>query len=536
MYKKMETSNLYINPSLNSKQQIRFIKLLRTSPKMLFSMNLFAYFVVPSFIPILVTITYLKWLSSSSRTHKNLPPSPWKLPIIRNLHLVGKNYHRSLRKLARKHGPLMLMHLGSVPVVVVSTAHAAQEILKTNELVFLDRGESDIIRKITYGGKDIALSNYGEYWRQLRSIVVLHLLSNKSVQSFQQVREEEMTLMIEKIQETCGSNSVVNFTKLILSFSNDVMCRVALGRKYNGKKFNTMVEQFKQLVVAFSVGQYIPSLSWVDELRGLHARSQKIAKEFDEFLEGVIEERLCIDTKESVDHQDRSFIDILLEKQKEDESGFQFSRDTIKAVILDIFVAATDTTFTALEWAFSELLRNPLVMKTLQKEVNLLAQGKPKINEGDIGKLEYLDAVLKETMRLHAPAPIIPRASSQDVQIMGYEIETGTRIVINVWAIGRDPAIWEEPEEFRPERFLNTSSYDYKGSHFEFIPFGAGRRGCPGTQFANTLIKLALANVVYKFDLALPGGENMDMSESTALTVHRLNHLLLVATPRSKLN
>ncbi|KAJ0873697.1 putative cytochrome P450 [Helianthus annuus] len=513
----METSNLYINPSLNSKQQIRFIKLLRTSPKMLFSMNLFAYFVVPSFIPILVTITYLKWLSSSSRTHKNLPPSPWKLPIIRNLHLVGKNYHRSLRKLARKHGPLMLMHLGSVPVVVVSTAHAAQEILKTNELVFLDRGESDIIRKITYGGKDIALSNYGEYWRQLRSIVVLHLLSNKSVQSFQQVREEEMTLMIEK---------------------NPRNMWVALGRKYNGKKFNTMVEQFKQLVVAFSVGQYIPSLSWVDKLRGLHARSQKIAKEFDEFLEGVIEERLCIDTKESLDHQDRSFIDILLEKQKEDESGFQFSRDTIKAVILDIFVAATDTTFTALEWAFSELLRNPVVMKTLQKEVNLLAQGKPKIMEGDIGKLEYLDAVLKETMRLHAPAPIIPRASSQDVQIMGYEIETGTRIVINVWAIGRDPAIWEEPEEFRPERFLNTSSYDYKGSHFEFIPFGAGRRGCPGTQFANTLIKLALANVVYKFDLALPGGEigeNMDMSESTALTVHRLNHLLLVATPRSKI-
>ncbi|XP_076907200.1 3-beta-hydroxylase-like [Bidens hawaiensis] len=433
----------------------------------------------------------------------------------------------------------MLMQLGSVPIVVVSTAQAAQEILKTHERVFLDRGESGILWKVTYGGKDIVVSNYGEYWRKLKSIVVLHHLSNKSVQSFQQVREEEMTLMIEKIQETCGS--VVNFTKLMLSVNNDVICRLALGKKYNEREFHTMVEQFKQLVVVFSVGQYIPSLSWVDTLRGLNARTKKVAKEFDEFLEGVIEEHSLRNTKEPVvsksgmvDHQDRSFIDILLEKQHEDESGFQFTRDTIKAVILDVFAAATDTTFTALEWALCELVRNPMVVKTLQKEVDSVAQGKQKITENDIGKLEYLSAVLKETMRLHAPAPIIPRASSQDVKIMGYDIEAGTRVFINAWAIGRDPAIWDEPEEFRPERFLN-SSFDYKGSRFEFIPFGAGRRGCPGIEFANTLMKLSLVNVVYKFDLALPGGmigRNMDMSENTALTVHRLNHLLLVATSR----
>ncbi|KAI7724413.1 hypothetical protein M8C21_016864 [Ambrosia artemisiifolia] len=509
---------------------------------MLFSMNVLAYFIVPSFFLILITIIYLKCLSTLSKTHKNLPPSPWKLPIIGNLHQVGKDYHRSFLKLARIHGPLMLMHLGSVPLVVVSNAHAAEEILKTYELAFLDRGESHIIWKITYGGKDIALSNYGEYWRRLRSIAALHLLSNKSVQSFQQVREEEMTLMLDRIQETCGS--VVNFTKLILSLNNDVICRLALGRKYNGEKFNTMVEQFKQLVVAFSVGEYIPSLSWIDTLRGLNAKSHKIAKEFDEFLEDIIEEYARRNTNESlvskidmVDRQDRSFIDILLEKQREDESGFQFNRVTIKAVILDIFVVATDTTFTTLEWAFSELVKNPLVMKTLQKEVNLIARGKPKITEDDIGKLEYMDAVVKETLRLHVPAPIIPRASSQDVKIMGYDIEAGTRVAINAWAIGRDPAKWEDPEEFRPERFLN-SSFDYKGSRFEFIPFGAGRRGCPGIQFANTLIKLALANVVYKFDLALPRGEicgNMDMSETAALTVHKLNHLLLVATPRSEI-
>lgn len=200
-----------------------------------------------------------------------------------------------------------------------------------------------------------------------------------------------------------------------------------------------------------------------------------------------------------------------------------------------MFAGAVDTTFTTLEWALSELVRNPRVMKKLQQEVKLVSQGKPIITEEDIGKLTYLNAVFKETLRLHAPAPLVIRASSKDVKLMGYDIEAKTRVFINIWALGQDSTIWEKPEEFRPERFLN-SPFDYKGNHYEFIPFGSGRRGCPGIHFANTLMELALANVVYKFDVALPSGEkgeNLDMSESSALTVHRKNHLLLVATPRS---
>lgn len=185
----------------------------------------------------------------------------------------------------------------------------------------------------------------------------------------------------------------------------------------------------------------------------------------------------------------------------------------------------------------SELVRNPRVMKKLQKEISLIAKGKPKITADDVGKLEYLRAVFKETLRLHAPAPLVIRASSQDVKLLGYDIKAKTRVFINVWAIGQDPKIWEDPKEFRPERFLDTP-FDYKGNHYEFIPFGGGRRGCPGIHFANTLMELVLANVVYKFDVALPNGErgeNLDMSESSALTVHRKNHLLLVAIPRSEL-
>lgn len=176
----------------------------------------------------------------------------------------------------------MLMHLGSVPVVVVSSSHAARDVLKTHELSFLDRGESGIIKELTYGGRDIVLSDYGEYWRQLKSFVVHHLLNKERVESFKQVREEKTALMIEKLKETCGS--VVNFTDLIFSLNIQVICRLALGRKDNGNKIKTMVERLKQLVVVISIGQYIPWLSWVDGLRGINGQIQKLRKKSISFL------------------------------------------------------------------------------------------------------------------------------------------------------------------------------------------------------------------------------------------------------------
>ncbi|XP_071712739.1 cytochrome P450 Tp4149-like [Rutidosis leptorrhynchoides] len=413
----------------------------------------------------------------------------------------------------------MLMHLGSIPVVVVSNADVARLVLKTHELTFLNRRVVGVLNKLTYNGKD----NHGEYWKQIKGFLVHHLLSKERVGSFHEVRKEELDLMIHKIGETCGS--VVNFSELISSLSINVICRLVLGRKYNGKKFENMVEQPKKLVFMVTIGQYIPWLSWLDDLIGINGKIQKVVKEYDEFIEEQLRPKF---------DQENCLSDILLRKLLEAEHGFEYSRETIKAMILDIFTGATDTAFTALEWAFSELVRNPRVMKTLQKQVDSITRGKLNINEDDLEKLNYLNAVVKETLRLHPPAPIIPRASTQDVRLMGYNIESGTRVFINVWAIGRDPSVWEEPEEFKPERFLNPN-YDFKGSHFEFIPFGAGRRGCPGVHFATIFMKLVIANTVYKFDLSVsPGdkGENLDMSESTAFTVHRKNPLLLVATRR----
>ncbi|KAM7503786.1 hypothetical protein LguiB_002690 [Lonicera macranthoides] len=490
------------------------------------------------------TLLLIKWLPSTQKTRKNLPPSPRKLPIIGNFHQLGSTPHRSLQSLAQKHGPLILLHLGRVPVLVASSSNAAQEIMKTHDLIFSNRPNSSVVNRLLYGSKDIAFCTYGEYWRQVRTIGVLHLLSTKRVQSYRRVREEEVALMVENIKEISNSlNQVVNLSETLVSLMNDVVCRVALGRKYggeSGRKFKELLREFMELLGAFCVRDYIPWFGWVDRVNGLDARVNRVANGFDEFLEGVVSEHMekkkGKGNVEGEGEEEEDFVDILLEIQKEHTLGFPVHRDTIKALILDAFSAGTDTTTTLLEWAMAELLKHPQIMIKLQNEVRKIAKNKLNVTEDDLEKMQYLKLVIKETLRLHTPVPLlVPRESTQEVKILGYDVEAGTQVRINAWAIGRDPLLWEDPEEFRPERFLN-SSIDFKGFNFELIPFGAGRRGCPGTLFAIAVNELALANLLYKFDIALPGGaraEDLDMAESIGILAQKKTPILVVATPYS---
>ncbi|XP_059658921.1 cytochrome P450 71A3-like [Cornus florida] len=488
-----------------------------------------------------------KWLPTS-KPQRNLPPSPPKLPIIGNLHQLGSFPHRSLQSLAQQYGPLMLLHLGSKRVLIASSADAAREVMKTHDLIFSNRPKSSVGSRIFYDKKDVAFSPYGEYWRQLKSISMLNLLSNRRVQSYRRVREEETTLLTEKIKQASSSSSVVNLSEMFASLSNNVVSRVALGRKYgesskSGRKFKELLKDVGELFSAFNVGDYIPWLVWLNQIRGLNAKVEKIAKELDEFLEGVIEDHMDSKKKESngggsIDQakNQQDFVDVLLEIQRENMQEFFLQRDSIKALIVDMFAAGTDTTSTALEWTMTELLRHPKAMKELQNEVQGIARGKPEITEDDIEKMQYLKAVIKESMRLHPPVPLLlPRESTQDVKVMGYDIATGTQVIINAWAIARDSSLWEEAEDFRPQRFLKTST-DFKGHDIELIPFGAGRRGCPGIQFARTVNELALANVVHQFDFTAPGGareEDFDITEAPGITIHKKYPLLAFATPCS---
>lgn len=205
----------------------------------------------------------------------------------------------------------------------------------------------------------------------------------------------------------------------------------------------------------------------------------------------------------------------------------------------DIFSAGTDTSAATVEWAMSEMIRNPRVLKNAQEEVRQVLDGKKKVHETDIQGLKYLKLVIKETMRLHPTLPLLlPRECRESCEIDGYVIPVKTKVIVNVWALGRDPEYWDNAECFIPERFEN-SSYDFKGTNLEYLPFGAGRRSCPGILFGMASVELVLASLLYHFNWELPDGMNcgdLDMLESSGITLRRKTSLQLIATlPYSEL-
>ncbi|PIA30303.1 hypothetical protein AQUCO_05600019v1 [Aquilegia coerulea] len=488
---------------------------------------------------------FLLWVIRFNKPETNkykLPPSPFKLPIIGNLHQLHGSPHRAFQSLAQKHGPIMLLHLGKIPTLVVSSVDIARDVMKTYDHVFSSRPESEIPKRLFYD-KDIAFAPYGEYWRQVRKICVLQLLSAKKVQSFRSVREEEINLMVDVINKFPLSNSV-NLSELFVSLTYNIICRVALGRKYSegerGKKFKAIFTEFTYLLSVSNMGDLIPSLAWVNRLNGINARVEKCFRDIDTFLHEVVEQHINkqrgIYGDDSGDNEEEDFVDVMLGIEKESSFGIPLVRDNTKAIILDMFGAGTDTSSVALEWAMSELIRHPNIMEEVQKEVRDVGRGKLILNENDVEEMHYLKSVIKETLRLHPPAPLlIPHESMEKVQIQGYDIPAKTTVMINVFAIGRDPLWWEEPEKFWPKRFLNGgSTIDFKGQDFQFIPFGAGRRGCPGILFAISVLLPTLANLLNIFDWELPSGmdiQDLDMHEGPGITVHRKNDLFLTAKP-----
>ncbi|BAU02380.1 hypothetical protein LR48_Vigan10g086800 [Vigna angularis] len=504
------------------------------------------WFIIPmlAFFISLAFPTILNLLSKlNSKSAKNLPPSPPKLPVIGNLHQLGNLTHHTLQSFAQTYGPLMVLHFGKVPVLVVSNAEAAREILKNQDHVFCNRPHRKMFDIFWYGSRDVASAPYGHYWRQVKSICVLHLLSGKKVQRFRRVREEEAMIMVEKVMESCGSLKAVNLTDLFSDVTNDIVCRSVIGRRYEGSVLRGPMSMLEEFLGASVIGDYIPWLDWVGRVNGMYGRAKCVAKQLDEFLDEVVDEHVRMrnhdgDVVNGGDMQN-DFVDILLEIQKTSSTtDFQVDRTIMKALIMDMFGAGTDTTLAVLEWAMTELLRHPNAMQKLQDEVRSVARAKTHVTEEDLNEMTYLKAVIKEILRLHPPSPIlIPRESMQDTKVMGYDIAVGTQVLVNAWAISTDPSYWDQPLQFQPERFLK-SSIDIKGHDFELIPFGAGRRGCPGIAFAMVVNELVLANTVQQFDWTVPAGvvgdQTFCLSETTGLTVHRKLPLLALASPHVK--
>ncbi|XP_043719369.1 cytochrome P450 71A1-like [Telopea speciosissima] len=487
------------------------------------------------FIP---SLFILKLTRLSKKPNKLLPPSPPKLPFIGNFHQLGTLPHRSFRALSHKYGPLMLMQLGSSPTLIVSSAEILEEIIKSHDVVFSSKPRMAVGEKLFYGWSNIGFAPYGEYWRQVRKFCALELLSVKRVQSFNFVREEEVDIMIEKINHSCQMGNSINIADLLLIVSNNLISRAALGGKSQGEdnNENKVWEITRELVAIFGtfcVRDFFPLFGWIDTLTGLQSKINKTSKRLDAFLDQVIQEHLIGKTGDKQSNQE-DFVDLLLQALKDSTFNIPLTHNNIKGILVDMFVAGTDTTAITVEWAMSELIRNPRVMKKAQEEVRRVVGKKSRVEEDDICQMDSLKSIIKETLRLYPPGPLLtPRVCTRDTDVKGYHIPSKTTVFINAWAIQRDPKLWDNPEEFIPERFTN-SPLDFKGQDFKYIPFGTGRRSCPGMSFASASSELILANLLYWFNWELPGnakGKNLDMTEAPGIALYKKHPLYLLPKP-----
>lgn len=472
------------------------------------------------------------WLRKKS---KRLPPGPRRLPIIGNLHILGKFPHRDLHRLSNIHGPIMYMRFGFVPVVVVSSPQAAEQFLKTHDLVFASRPPLEAAKHISYDQKNMSFSPYGSYWRSMRKLCTLELLSNLKINSFKTMRKQELGLMIESLKEAACGRVAVDLSAMVSTLSADMSCLMVLGKKYLDREFDergfkAVIQDGMHLGAKLNIGDYIPQLAALD-LQGLTKRMKAVSKVFDSFFEKIIDEH--VQSKDEKPTED--FVDTMLAIMNSQEFDFHIDRSNIKATILDMLSASMDTSATAVEWTLSELLKHPRVMKKVQNELEKVVGKERMVEESDLESLKYLDMVVKETFRLHPVAPLLlPHESMEDCTINGFHIPKKSRVMINAWAIGRDPEVWMDAEKFLPERFIEDN-IDIQGHDFRLIPFGSGRRGCPGMQLGITVVRLVVAQLVHCFDLELPNDllpTELDMTEEFGLTIPRSKHLYAIPTYR----
>ncbi|CAL4923338.1 unnamed protein product [Urochloa decumbens] len=465
-----------------------------------------------------------------------LPPGPWKLPVIGSMHhLVNVLPHRALRDLAGVHGPLMMLQLGETPLVVASSREMARQVLKTHDANFATRPKLLGTEVVLYGSSDIVFSPSGEYWRKLRQLCAAEILSAKRVLSFRHIREQQMASEVERIR-AAGPSTPVDLSTMFHDIANGIVARASFGTALrNTDEFLSALKDGIILTSGFMIPDLFPTWrSALAAVTGMRRAIDGVHRTVDSTLDGIIRERKRIRSS-----GEENLVDVLIGLQERGGLGFDLSEETIKAVIFDMLTAGTGTLASALSWGMSELVRHETAMRKLQAEIRAAFRGKATVTEADLqlqsqsSNLPYLRLVIKETLRLHPPAPLlVPRESIAECEIEGYMIPARSRVIVNAWAIGRDPECWgDDACEFRPERF-EGSGIEFNGASFELLPFGAGRRMCPGIAYGIPILEMALVQLLYHFDWSLPDGvAEVDMEEAPGLGVRRKSPLLLCATP-----
>ncbi|KAF2324462.1 hypothetical protein GH714_014467 [Hevea brasiliensis] len=469
----------------------------------------------------------------------NWPPSPPRRP---------QPPHIVLGNMADKYGPVFTMKMGVYRALVVSNWEIAKECLTINDQAFANRPKILAVDLLAYDRAMFGFSQYGTYWRQSRKIATHELLSNHRLEKLRHVRESEVGTALKELfklweKKKNNSNTVlVEMKRWLADISLNVILRIIFGQSVGymtanegeNKRLREALRDFFDLSGRFVAADAIPFLRWLD-IGGYERAMKKTAKDLDLVVEGWLKEHK--EKKASgVKNGEEDFMDLMLDILDDDaEWVLDRDSDTVnKAMCLGLTLTASDTTAVTLTWALSLLINHPDVLKKAQHELDINVGKERPVHEYDMNNLVYLKAIIKETLRLYPAGPLsVPHESMEDCTVAGYHIPAGTRLLVNLTKIHRDPRVWSNPSEFQPERFLTIhKDYDVRGQNFEFIPFSNGRRMCPGVSFALQVLQLTLATLLQGFDIENPTSEPLDMSESIGLTNLRATPLECFLNPR----
>ncbi|VFQ88732.1 unnamed protein product [Cuscuta campestris] len=487
---------------------------------------------------------FLGWFSwilllknpTSKQQPPPLPPGPKPLPLVGNLLSLRPDLHAHFADLSQVHGPIFTVWLGRKVGIVVTSPALARAVLKDHDAAFANRDVPAAGREATYGGRDIVWTPHGAEWRMLRKICVREMLGSSALDSLRHLRRLEVR-RAERFFHGQAGQPVNIGEQMFLTVLNVITAMIWGGTVTAGERigleFREIVGEMSELLGFPNVSDFYPNLARFD-LQGVCRNMKALVAKLDGIFETVIDRRLGMEDGEKKGNKD--FLQVLLElKDSEGDEKTPFTITHLKAVLMDMVVGGTETTANTLEFAMAEIMKQPEVLTKLRDELDNIVGRDNIVEESHIHHLPYLQAVMRETLRLHPALPLlVPHCPSETRTVGGYAVPKGTRVFVNVWAIQRDPRVWENPLEFRPERFLEgDKKWDFSGRDFEYLPFGSGRRICAGVGSAERMFIYALATMIHSFDWNLPGdAEELELSEKFGIVLKKRVPLVLIPTPR----